>query len=273
MESIIRQAKELNQPQDGDYKQEGLLYCGQCHTPRECRMKWQGKQTILPIPCKCRHLAAVQRDLEETRRAEEQRLRDLRASGFPDNELAACTFDKDDRTNVRLSSIAHKYVENFAQMKTQHMGLLLHGGVGCGKSFMAACIVNSLIDRHIPCMMTNFSRIVNRIQEKFDGRQQYIDSLNRFQLLVIDDMAVERDTEYMWEMIMTIIDSRYRSGLPLIVTTNLTARELADPSDIRRKRVYSRLMEMCLPIEVSGEDRRKTKARQNINNAKNLLGL
>ena len=86
-------------------------------------------------------------------------------------------------------------------------------------------------------------------------------------------MAVERNTEYVWENVMNIVDSRYRSGLPLIVTTNLTIGELADPSDIRRQRVYSRLKEMCVPIEVTGADRRTRKMERNIMSAKELLGL
>ena len=183
------------------------------------------------------------------------------------------TFSNDDGGNSKIIGIARKYVDNFNVMRSQGTGLLLYGNVGCGKSFAAACIANALIDRGTPCMMTNFSRIINRLQESFEGRQKYIDNLSRFDLLVIDDMAVERNSEYVWENIMNIVDSRYRSGLPLIVTTNLTIGELADPSDIRRQRVYSRLKEMCVPIEVTGADRRTSKMERNIMSAKSLLGL
>ena len=57
------------------------------------------------------------------------------------------------------------------------------------------------------------------------------------------------------------------------MTTNLTIGELADPSDIRRQRVYSRLKEVCVPIEVTGADRRTRKMERNIMSAKELLGL
>lgn len=260
--------------QEGDYTgEDGLLYCGKCHTPKQVRQPLLGEMKILHCACKC----SVERNKRE---AEEQRKRDrmqyldgMRRTGFPDAEMRKWTFANDDGGNSKIIDIARKYVDNFDAMRSQGTGLLLYGNVGCGKSFAAACIANALIDRGTPCMMTNFSRIINRLQESFDGRQKYIDNLSRFDLLVIDDMAVERNTEYVWENVMNIVDSRYRSGLPLIVTTNLTIGELADPSDIRRQRVYSRLKEMCVPIEVTGADRRTRKMERNIMSAKSLLGL
>lgn len=260
--------------QEGDYTgEDGLLYCGKCHTPKQVRQPLLGEMKVLHCACKC----SVERNKRE---AEEQRKRDrmqyldsMRRTGFPDAEMRKWTFSNDDGGNSKIIEIARKYVDNFDAMRSQGTGLLLYGNVGCGKSFAAACIANALIDRGTPCMMTNFSRIINRLQESFDGRQKYIDNLSRFDLLIIDDMAVERNTEYVWENVMNIVDSRYRSGLPLIVTTNLTIVELADPSDIRRQRVYSRLKEMCVPIEVTGADRRTRKMERNIMSAKELLGL
>lgn len=260
--------------QEGDYTgEDGLLYCGKCHTQKQVRQQFLGEMKVLNCACKC----SVERNKRE---AEEKRKRDrmqyldgMRRTGFPDAEMRKWTFSNDDGGNSKIIDIARKYVDNFNVMRSQGTGLLLYGNVGCGKSFAAACIANALIDRGTPCMMTNFSRIINQLQESFDGRQKYIDNLSRFDLLVIDDMAVERNSEYVWENIMNIVDSRYRSGLPLIVTTNLTIGELADPSDIRRQRVYSRLKEMCVPIEVTGADRRTSKMERNIMSAKELLGL
>ncbi len=104
-------------------------------------------------------------------------------------------------------------------------------------------------------------------------KQEYINDLNRYELLVIDDLAIERDTEYTAEIVQNVVDSRYRAGLPLIVTTNLKISELMQPHDIRKKRLYSRLKEMCLMIEVSGEDRREKQFYENYAEYKNLLGL
>ena len=50
-------------------------------------------------------------------------------------------------------------------------------------------------------------------------------------LLILDDFGMERGTEYGLEQVYSVIDSRYRSGKPLIATTNLTLEELQHPQD------------------------------------------
>lgn len=274
LSSIAARAAQRYAEQEGDYRDaDGLLMCGKCHTHKQVRQPFLGSVKVLACACKC-VVADNRREADAKRKRDRmQYLDSMRRTGFPDAEMRKWVFDNDDGGNTKLMSIAHKYVANFDGMRANGTGLLLYGNVGCGKSFAAACIANALIDTGTPCMMTNFSRIINRLQESFAGRQKYIDNLSRFDLLVIDDMAAERNTEYVWEQVMTIIDARYRSGLPVIVTTNLTIGELADPADIRRQRVYSRLKEMCVPIEVAGADRRTRKMERNIMSAKSLLGL
>ncbi len=62
---------------------------------------------------------------------------------------------------------------------------------------------------------------------------------------------MERGTEYALEQIYNIVDSRYRSRKPLIVTTNLTLDEIRHPQDTAHARIYDRLLEMCVPISHS----------------------
>lgn len=274
LSGIAARAAQRYAEQEGDYRDaDGLLMCGKCHTHKQVRQPFLGSVKVLACACKC-VVADNRREADAKRKRDRmQYLDSMRRTGFPDAEMRKWTFANDDGGNANLMGIARKYVANFDEMRANGTGLLLYGNVGCGKSFAAACIANALIDTGTPCMMTNFTRIINRLQESFAGRQKYIDNLSRFDLLVIDDMAAERNTEYVWEQVMTIIDARYRSGLPVIVTTNLTIGELADPADIRRQRVYSRLKEMCVPIEVAGADRRTRKMERNIMSAKSLLGL
>lgn len=274
---VVSQAANSNMKNDEDYTgADGLLYCGKCHTPKQCRVEdWlsSGRTAVLPIACDCTK-EERRRFEEHLKREERQRALDkMRRAGFPDAEMRKWTFEADDGGNDRIMQVARKYVRNFDAMRTDGSGLLIYGDVGCGKSFMAACIANALIDGGTPALMTNFSRIVNQLQETFDGRQKYLDSLNRFDLLVIDDLAAERDTGYMWEQIMAVVDARYRAGLPIIITTNLTAEELEDAADVRKRRVFSRLKEMCIPLRMTGGDRRNAKMRSKIDAARGLLGL
>lgn len=276
IENMIREASQDNHYEKGDYRNEdGLLICGKCHTPKQCRFiaKWDGTEKTPYTLCDCareRHETEEQARQAQNLRIEINRLRKL---GFPDSEMANWTFANDDGTDPKTTSIAHKYVDNFHEMKKRGKGLLLYGPVGTGKTYAAACIANELINQGRPCLVTNFARITNTLQGMFDGKQRYLDDFNRLDLLVIDDLAAERDTSYMNEMIFNIIDSRYRSGKPLIVTSNLTQADLKEPSSIDRKRIYSRLLEMCVPIEVKGADRREKKLRNDSADMARLLGL
>lgn len=272
IKNVLTSAQK-NKAHDGDYVKDGLLYCGKCHTPRQTRIEASGKVWTPFCLCKCEAEKLEAEEAERKRIKFLERVRDLRRKGFPEPQMVEWTFEKDDQANAKISSVAQKYVEHFEEMKAKSKGLLLYGTVGTGKTFISACIANALIDQGHPVLVTNFARLCNTISGMFEGKQEYIDSLSKFELLVIDDLASERDTEYMGEIVQNIIDSRYRSGLPLIVTTNLTAEELKNPAEIRKQRIYSRLFEMCLPIEVKGKDRRKQKLKDDYKDMEGLLGL
>ena len=92
-----------------------------------------------------------------------------------------------------------------------------------------------------------------------------------YPLLVIDDFGMERGTEYALEQIYNIIDSRYRSRKPLIVTTNLTLTELKNPQDTAHARIYDRLLELCTPIACTGPSMRKDIGQAKLNLLKTLL--
>lgn len=275
IDTIGARAERQYAEHEGDYRNEdGLLMCGKCHTPKECTLtKSDGTDRTVRCACEC-SVAQNAKEAEEKRKRDRlQYLDSMRRTGFPDAEMREWTFAKSDHTDQKNENIARRYVANFDAMRSQGTGLLLCGSVGTGKSFLAAAIANELINQGAPCLMTNFSRIISRVSEKFGGDQKYLDDLNRFDLLIIDDLGSERDTEFTWEKVMNVVDARYRAGLPLIITTNLTLKDLADPSDIRRQRVFSRLKEMCVFLEVNGADRRNKKMRDKMESAKLLLGL
>ena len=187
--------------------------------------------------------------------------------------MANWTFENDDRQNAKLSEAMLKYAENFAEFKKESKGLLLYGGVGTGKTYFAACIANKLIDKGYSVLMTNFARLTNQIQGMYEGKQEFIDSLNKYSLLIIDDLGAERKSEFMQEMVFNIIDSRYRSGLPLIITTNLTTDEIKQPKETSFARIYDRVLERCFPIEVSGHSRRRKNVKDSYFDIKEKLGL
>lgn len=266
-------AAETNVINEGDYIKDGLYYCGKCNTPKQVEVEFLGMKRKPFCLCKCE--AAKREAEEEARKQKEFRenVDRMRSAGFLEGNMKEWTFENDDGQNEKLTTVAKNYVENFPEMKERGKGLLLFGSVGTGKTYAAACIVNALIDSGRPCLMTNFSRLANTIGGMFEGKQEYIDSLNRYDLVVIDDLATERNTEYMQEIVYNVIDSRYRANKPLIVTTNLTSDEISKAADTSRQRIFSRLYDMCIPFEVAGADRRRANLRNDYSELKNKLGL
>ena len=106
--------------------------------------------------------------------------------------------------------------------------------------------------------MTNFSKILNTLSGMYsEEKNEFIASLMRYSLLIIDDLGIERNTEYAKEQVYNIIDERYKAKLPLIVTTNLTLDELKDSKELAYRRIYDRVLSMCVPVSFHGESHRK----------------
>ena len=259
------------QPDEYLNESDHLIYCTKCHTPRQGRYTLQGRVFMPPIRCKCQQEIY---DQETARRKQADRhaeIKRMKASGLQDKALYDYTFDKDNGINPEMA-YAHKYVENWEDMKANSSGLLLWGNVGTGKSFFAGCIANALLEKGVPVLMTNFSRILNTLTGMhFEDRNQFIDSLNRYSLLIIDDLGIERNSEFALEQVFNVIDSRYRSKKPLIVTTNLTLTELNNAPDVAHRRIYDRILERCAPIRINNRNIRQDNASANLQEAKKIL--
>ena len=84
----------------------------------------------------------------------------LEADGFSDPAMLDWKFENDNGRSPQMHH-AHRYVEQWQAMRSENLGLLLWGGVGTGKSFLAGCIANALMKQKVPVRMTNFARIRN----------------------------------------------------------------------------------------------------------------
>lgn len=200
-----------------------------------------------------------------------QRLNMLKSLCFEDHALYSWTFDKDNGKNP-IMWMARDYVDKWSDFASKNAGLVIWGDVGTGKTFFAACIANALVEQNVSVKMTNFSTILNDLFAESD-KNKYLDRLNKHSLLIIDDLGIERGTEYALEQVYNVIDTRYKSGKPLIVTTNLTLDELKFPTDIPHKRIYDRVLGMCVPVMFNGMNFRKEEAAAKMEAAKKLFGM
>lgn len=256
--------------------EDGLLYCGKCRTPKQTRVTLNGlagERTEIVVRALCQCQRDADEDVQRRAVCEQFRL-DMarrREDGLSCPDGLQYTFAQDDRQQPKVSDVCRQYVECWDEMKANNIGVLFYGSVGTGKSFLASCIGNGLLDRQVPVAATNFPRLLNLLQGTYK-KQALLDRLSIYKLLIVDDLGVERDSAYAEEQIFNIISARSSSKLPVIVTTNLTLEEMENPSSMQYVRIYDRVLEMCpIRLKLAGESRRKANAFKREQLAREIL--
>ena len=257
----------------GDYMdtETGFLMCGQCHTRKQKKLSFLGMERVVGCLCKC---AAEKLEKERARRETEDnlmRIRQMKSAGLQDRTFYGYTFERCDASQEN-AVYAKRYVVHFSEMMQTGQGLLFWGNVGTGKTFLAGCIANALLEQKVPVLMTSFPKILNALGGLYSAeRNEYLASLNRYTLLIIDDMGTHRESQYTLETVYTVIDERYKSGKPFIITTNIPLDVLGNPQDLEHARIYDRIMERCMPVFFGGRNYRSELGQGNRDMAKRIL--
>ena len=112
--------------------------------------------------------------------------------------------------------------------------------------------------------MTNIASILNGIFSAID-KNDYVNVICGYDLLIIDDLGVESHSEYRMDGLFNVIDRRVRSGKSMIITTNLTMREMDETQDLNEARIYDRIRAVCQPVQIKGESQRKANRSKMMN--------
>ncbi|MGN1339348.1 MAG: ATP-binding protein [Oscillospiraceae bacterium] len=268
IKQLIDKAENASTENPTDYTgEDGLLYCGICHEPKQQRIE-VGKQFfpngLAPSPCKCdqERMRAAQAERERTKARELSE--ELRRSGLTDRAYYGNTFDKDNGNTPHARQAAEWYVENFADLKKAGKGMIFMGKTGTGKTFYACCIANALMDKGIPVWVTTVQPLL-RAAGDFNKADKVFNRIKEVTLLVLDDFGTTQNNARNLELLFEIIDTRYRSGLPLIITTNLSPTDMKN-APLELDRIYDRVKEMCMceksPVFLDGRSVREQKARE-----------
>ncbi len=166
-------------------------------------------------------------------------------------------------TLENIYKVVYTHVQDYKPGKPGK-GLFLWGNTGNGKTLLSCIILNELMFSHgIKCRYMNLSfQFYNKLRDTYSeesrdyGRtyqflQEFIDQ----EVLLIDDLGVQRNTEWEQEMLYNLIDRRYQEERATFITTN---QEIDTIRKLFEGRIYSRIIEMCTLIQVDAPDFRES---------------
>lgn len=253
---------------------DGLLYCGTCDAPKQGRIDSLHDGPILfRKRCDCEREEEIEAEIER-----------MQTQCIKSEKFRFSTFADDDGEDRQTGDILRRYAEKWQEMRRENIGLLLHGEVGGGKTFWSACIANAIIAEEVrkgsgsgwrgPVLMTTVQALRDEAQRDFGAQKaRTLETVREIGLLILDDFGFEKKTSAADELLFDIVNARYDAGRPLIITTNLTLAELANAQEVKARRIYDRVIEMCQPIHVSGEGRRQAIAKRKGEKARRILGI
>lgn len=244
------------------YEKDGHVYCKTCNEQidgKEIELPFRKTKFIFTKECKCDR-ERRDREEKEQRAYEVEKLKDR--CFYYDKPLKTASLDEIDGKEESTIVQAKAYVETFNQMFSDNIGILLSGPVGTGKSYIAAAIANGIMEKYqYSVKFRSIPQIIRDMQKNGlnSDQNQYLSDVCSAKLIIFDDLGIERKTEYVTELLYSIINERHRKNMPTIITTNIPISEFRSeniPTEFQR--VYSRILSMCnINITVNGRDRRK----------------
>lgn len=164
--------------------------------------------------------------------------------------------------HVRL---VRRYVRDIEQNLQRGKGLWIEGDVGTGKTTLAMLVSKAAIEHGRSVAIYSLPRLLSLLRDSMDhegGLLEFLDRLGEVDLLHIDDLGAERQSDWVLEQLYSIVNARYEAQRAIVATTNLMPDEL---SERLGPRTVSRLVEICGdPIPLYGSDRRREFRPQHI---------
>jgi len=222
-------------------------------------------------PCRCRERNRTERLIER--------------SGIP-KRYEHCTLDSYETAfrgaDSSLSAALHtgrKFVEAYP-VDTAGKGLLLTGSIGTGKTHLAVGIMLGLMEKGISCRFCDYRELLKQIQHSYNPQVaitelEVLQPIFDAEVLVLDELGAQKPTDWVWDTVALVLNTRYNDKRTTIITTNYpdlapggyaatvaqrAARE-ETLGDRIGERMRSRLAEMCVPVMLNGEDFRQRAGR------------
>jgi len=164
--------------------------------------------------------------------------------------------------------------------------IVLSGPVGAGKTYLLASVAREIAEKGFSVRFVDFFQLLAQIKAAYSRKEsdeEILKPLIDVDVLFIDELGKGRNTEFELTIIDQLIMGRYNQEKPTIATTNYLLKQSAKSTNVDlihntndtsqsfspdvfgslesriRSRIYSRLMEGCLKIELTGQDYRRMK--------------
>jgi DNA replication protein DnaC len=213
------------------------------------------------------------------RQAQRSELR-LQRANIP-QRYEHCTLDSYessfDKTLMNAHFRAVKFVKDFPG-ETKGSGLLFVGTIGLGKTHLAVSILRELVtEKQVRGLFCDYRDLLKQIQNSYNPQvatteMQLLRPVFDADVLVLDELGATKPTEWVWDTVAHILNTRYNDKRTTIITTNYpdlpplagqqgrVARE-ESLGDRIGERMRSRLAEMCVTVHLRGSDFRRTIGR------------
>jgi len=198
-----------------------------------------------------------------------------------------CTLDAFDPSYPRADDslgrallTARKFVDAYP-VDTAGRGLLFVGAAGLGKTHLAVGVLQRLVrERGVRGLFCDYRELLKNIQNSYNSQVnttelELLKPVFAAEVLVLDDLGAQKPNEWVWDTVALILNTRYNDRQTTIITTNYAdlpagngaktdaERAAREPTlgDRIGDRMRSRLAEMCIRVEVKGEDFRQSVKR------------
>jgi DNA replication protein DnaC len=159
-----------------------------------------------------------------------------------------------------------------------HAGMLLIGPIGVGKTHLSVGILKELIvTRNVPCLFYDYRELLKEIQNSYNAsvattEMQILRPIFEAEVLVLDELGAVKPSEWVWDTVSHILNTRYNDKRTTIFNTNFDDEPPSGSGDdsersrtfraVRKEtlgdrigeRMRSRLHEMCRIVKIEGED-------------------
>jgi DNA replication protein DnaC len=218
-------------------------------------------------------------------RLEQRTLRTLKRAQIP-RRYEHCTLDSYEsgfggahRTLGAAHLRAKKFVQGYP-LDSVGTGLLLTGSIGVGKTHLAVGILQALVaERGVSGLFYDYRDLLKQVQNSYNRQVnetelEVLKPVFEAEVLVLDELGASKPTDWVWDTVAHILNTRYNDRRTTIITTNYSnlgplGTEPNEGRGVRAavreetlgdrigERMRSRLQEMCVVVEMQGEDFRQ----------------